>query len=49
VNVIRFTRRLSRVNPGDDRALQKIEEQMQACEALASRQWLQEKIAEMRN
>jgi hypothetical protein len=49
VNVIRFTRRLSRVSPGDDRALQKIEQQIRACEALASRQWLQEKIAEMRN
>lgn len=49
VNVIRFTRRLSRVSPGDDRALQKIEEQMKACEALASRQWLKEKIAEMRS
>lgn len=48
VNVIRFTRRLSRVSPGDDRALQRIEQQIQACEALASRQWLQEKIAEMR-
>lgn len=47
-NVIRFTRRLSRVNPGDDRALQKIEAQVRDCEALASRQWLQEKIAELK-
>ena len=49
VNVIRFTRRLSRVDPGDDKALDKIEQQVQACDALASRQWLQEKITEMRN
>lgn len=48
LNVIRFTRKLSRVNPGDEKRLLKIEEQVQNCKTLAARQWLQEKIAELK-
>jgi hypothetical protein len=48
LNVIRFTRKLSRVNPGDEKRLLKIEQQVQNCKTLAARQWLQEKIAELK-
>ncbi|TXB62035.1 hypothetical protein [Phaeodactylibacter luteus] len=45
LNVIRFTRRLSNLSPGDEKALLKIQKEVEACEALAGRQWLMEKIA----
>jgi hypothetical protein len=48
LNVIRFTRKLSRLNPGDEKNLQKIEQQVQNCKTLAARQWLGEKIADLK-
>ena len=48
LNVIRFARKLSRINPGDEKRLLKIEQQVQNCKTLAARQWLQEKIAELK-
>jgi len=48
LNVIRFTRKLSRINPGDEKTLLKIEQQVGNCKTLAARQWLGEKIAELK-
>ncbi len=48
MNLIRFTRRLSRLAPGDQSSLQKIEQQVEDCKALAAKKWVQEKIAELK-
>lgn len=47
LNVIRFTRRLSRISPGDKAALARLEQQIKDCKDLASRQWLEGKVAEL--
>ena len=47
MNVIRFTKRLSSVQPGNQAVLLKIKEQVINCKALAAKRWLIEKINEM--
>ncbi len=47
LNVLRFTKRLATLPPGDRQSVSKIKEQVVACKALASKKWLLEKIAEI--
>lgn len=47
LNSLRFTKKLANVAPYDKKGLQKVKEQIIKCKALAAKQWLLEKIAEM--
>jgi len=47
LNVLRFVKKLSRIMPGDKKAVRKIREQIEACEELADRKWIQEKVREV--
>lgn len=47
MNVLRFTKRLSGVQPRDQSTLAKIKDQVIHCKALASKRWLLEKIGEL--
>lgn len=46
MNILRFTKRLSSVRPGDQQTVLKIKNQVIQCKALASKKWLLEKISE---
>lgn len=48
MNVLRFTKKLANLSPGDDRNKQKVREQIQHCKALAAKRWLLEKVEEVR-
>ncbi len=47
LNELRFVKQLSRVMPGDRKAVRKIRQQVTECKALADRKWILEKIEEM--
>ena len=47
LNVLRFTKKLSHIQPGDAKALKKVREQVAGCKALADKQWILEKIEEL--
>ncbi len=46
-NVLRFTRKLSHISPGDKQAVAKIRKQVEACDALAAKKWILEKVEEL--
>ncbi|MBX2930021.1 MAG: hypothetical protein KF852_19465 [Saprospiraceae bacterium] len=46
-NLIKFTKKLTRIMPGDDKALQKLKEEIATTGNVASLNWLQEKIEEL--
>lgn len=46
-NLIRFTRKISRVLPGNQKELDKIKKEMQQTSGIVSAKWLREKIAEL--
>ncbi len=46
MNVLRFTKRLSVMQPGDQKGLMRIKNQVINCKALAAKRWLMEKISE---
>lgn len=47
LNLIRFVRKLSRILPGDEKALSKIKSEMQETREIVMIKWLQEKIVEL--
>lgn len=47
LNELRFVKQLSRVMPGDHKAVRKIRRQVTECKALADRKWILEKIEEV--
>ncbi len=49
LNVLRFVKQLSKIMPGDKKALQKIRKQIEECKELADRKWIQEKVQEVEN
>ena len=46
-NLIKFTKKLTKIMPGDQKAIQKIKEEVAASKNIASMNWLKEKIAEL--
>lgn len=48
MNVLRFVRKLSHIRPKDAAALEKIQRQVSACPALADKDWILEKIEELK-
>ncbi|MCB9275827.1 MAG: hypothetical protein H6564_17405 [Lewinellaceae bacterium] len=46
-NLIKFTKKLTRTMPGDQKALSKLKEEIQATRNIASVNWLREKISEL--
>jgi hypothetical protein len=46
-NLIKFTKKLTKLIPGDKKALQKLKEEVQNTKGIASLNWLKEKIAEL--
>ncbi|MCO6493010.1 MAG: hypothetical protein J5I98_31615 [Phaeodactylibacter sp.] len=47
MNVLRFVRKLSRVDPRDKAAIHKLREEVKACNALAAKRWIMEKVEEL--
>lgn len=47
LNLIRFTKKLTRILPGDQKAIDKLKADIAATSEVASIRWLQEKIAEL--
>lgn len=48
MNVLRFVKQLSKVAPRDQSALQKIQQKVELCNALAAKQWVLKKIEELK-
>ena len=46
-NLIKFTKKLTRIQPGDEKALHKLKDEIKETKSLASRKWLEEKIEEL--
>ena len=46
-NLIKFTKKLTRIQPGDEKALHKLKDEIKETKRLASRKWLEEKIEEL--
>ncbi len=46
-NLIKFTKKLTRIQPGDDKSLKKLTEEIQKTKRLASRKWLVDKVEEL--
>jgi hypothetical protein len=49
LNVLRFTRKITNLPPGDKTAIIKLKTQLQECKAIAARDWLEEKIDAIEN
>jgi hypothetical protein len=47
MDLIRFTRKLIRIIPGDKTALDKLKKEVDETKGIASEKWLREKIAEL--
>lgn len=47
MNVLRFVRKLSKLDPRDKAAVGKVKEEVLACDALAAKQWVLEKVEEL--
>ena len=47
LNLIKFTKRLTRIIPGDTKAIDKLKKDIETSEGVASLKWLKEKIAEL--
>ncbi|MCB0560372.1 MAG: hypothetical protein KDD09_15565, partial [Phaeodactylibacter sp.] len=47
MNVLRFVRKLSRLDPNDKAAISKVKKEVMECNALAAKQWVLEKVAEL--
>ena len=47
MNVLRFVRKLSRLDPNDKAAISKVKKEVLECNALAAKQWVLEKVAEL--
>ena len=47
LNLIRFTKKLTKVLPGDKRSLERLKNEMNEAQGVASVRWLNEKIAEL--
>jgi hypothetical protein len=47
MNLIRFTKKLTRIIPGDNKALEKIKVEIENTEDITSLEWLKERIAEL--
>lgn len=48
-NLIKFTKKLTKLTPGDNTALKKIKEEIDQTKNIASKKWLKEKIAELQD
>ncbi len=46
-NLIRFTKKLSKITPGDQKTIQKIKEELETTKNVTHHAWLMEKIAEL--
>ena len=46
-NLVRFTKKLVRIIPGDDKAIEKIKKEIDESDGIADVKWLKEKIAEL--
>ena len=46
-NLIKFTKKLTKIMPGDQKAIGKIKEEVASSKNIASVNWLKEKIAEL--
>lgn len=46
-NLIKFTKKLTSINPGDEKAVQKLKTELENAKNVASHGWLMEKIAEL--
>lgn len=47
LNLIKFTKKLTRLIPGDKKAIEKIKNEMESTKGIVSHTWLKEKIAEL--
>jgi len=47
MNVLRFVKKLSGLAPYDKKGLGKVKEQINQCKALATKNWILEKVAEL--
>lgn len=47
LNLIKFTKRLTNIIPGDKKSIQKLKQELEATKNVASHAWLMEKIAEL--
>ena len=48
-NLIKYTKRLTKITPGDSKSLEKLKREVNSTRNIASIGWLKEKIAEMEN
>jgi hypothetical protein len=46
-NLIKFTKQLTKIMPGDKKAIDRLKEEVESADGVASMTWLKEKIAEM--
>jgi len=46
-NLIKFTKKLTRIQPGDEKSLKKLTDEIQETKRLASRKWLVDKVEEL--
>lgn len=46
-NLIKFTKKLTRISPGDEKGLKKLQEEIKQTKKLASKKWLLEKVEEL--
>lgn len=49
LNVLRFIKKLSNIHLGDQEAIAKVEQQIQACKNLADKGWIVQKVEELKN
>lgn len=47
LNVLRFTKKLSNIRPGDEAAIARIRQQINDCKALADKSWILQKLEEL--
>ncbi|MCO6479781.1 MAG: hypothetical protein J5I94_24300 [Phaeodactylibacter sp.] len=47
MNVLRFVRKLSRLDPRDNAAIRRVEKEVEHCDALAAKKWVLEKVREL--
>ena len=47
INLIKFTKKLTRIIPGDTAAIEKLKKEINEAKSVADEQWLKEKIAEL--
>ncbi|MDP4820695.1 MAG: hypothetical protein NWR67_06800, partial [Saprospiraceae bacterium] len=47
LNLIRFTKKLTKVRPGDRKSLEKIQAELETTDGTVGQKWLREKLAEL--